>query len=167
MNVSLHAESQTLAFCKALYETIIKSSESVCLVLLYGNLGMGKTTLTRGVLNAAGYNGPVKSPTYTLVETYDLAGIQVNHFDLYRLGDPEELEFMGIRDYFSPDSTCVDKLLCIVEWPERAAHIFPPATFEVRLDVQGEGRSALITANPRFQQLLQSNLSATDLINNR
>ena len=113
--IELQDEAATIAFGEILSKKLIKNLPSGGLVFLHGDLGAGKTTLTRGIIRGLGYQGAVKSPTYTLVEHYPNEYLQICHFDLYRMGHPEELEFIGARD------DLVDGNLCLIEWPERAA----------------------------------------------
>ena len=125
-------------------------SKGDAVIYLVGNLGAGKTTLSRGILHTMGHKGAVKSPTYTLVEPYTVNGQQVYHFDLYRLADPEELEFIGGRDYFEEQS------LCLIEWPCKGEGALPAADLEVQLEYNLPGRKAVITAGTeRGKDMLQ------------
>ena len=103
-------------------------------VYLHGDLGAGKTTLVRGALRALGYEGAVRSPTYTLLERYELDGLVIVHFDLYRLADPEELHALGLRELLE------EAAMLFFEWPERGEGLLPPATLTLRFDLEGEGR---------------------------
>ena len=122
---------------------LFKSMPSKSLIFLYGDLGAGKTTLVRGFLRAAGYNGAVKSPTYTLVEEYTIGRRKIFHFDLYRVADPEELEWIGIRDYFDQDS------VCFIEWPDKGKGFLFVFDRVVTLITQGLGRLLNMEYSPK------------------
>lgn len=111
-----------------------------CKLFLQGELGAGKTTLIRGFLCGLGYQGIVKSPTYTLVEPYQLNDLEIFHFDLYRLNDPEELESIGVRDYFSGSGTC------LVEWPEKGAALLGKPDIFIQIQYQDDQRKVLLQA---------------------
>jgi tRNA threonylcarbamoyladenosine biosynthesis protein TsaE len=130
-------------------------AQAGAIVYLKGTLGMGKTTLSQAVVKACGWPGRVKSPTYTLLEPYECEGLTVVHFDLYRLADPEELEFMGLRDYLLPDTAW------LVEWPERGAGVLPPADVVIHFDESsdspvGSGRKLLFESTTgKGQQIVE------------
>lgn len=150
LQLMLADESATVAFGGAIASAIKSLGQGISLYL-DGELGTGKTTLSRGIVTGLGHQGKVKSPTYTLVEPYELAKWHVYHFDLYRLSDPEELEFMGIRDYFSPQA------VCIVEWPERGDGMLPEADLLVELVyVEQQRQITLISRTDKGASILQS-----------
>ena len=108
------------------------------LVFVRGNLGAGKTTLIRGILQGMGHAGSVPSPTYTLLEPYDIHGRQVVHMDLYRLKDMDELENLGVRDFIGIS-------LCFIEWPERAERLLPKPDWEIDISHQDDARQVCLT----------------------
>lgn len=116
-------------------------------ITLQGPLGAGKTTWCRGLLRALGYSGGVKSPTYTLVESYSLEQVglssRLHHFDLYRLADPDELEYIGGRDYF--DGTAI----CVIEWPEHGSGAIPPADVQISIEYQQKDHGRRLTMTSR------------------
>lgn len=120
----------------------LKASTMPAIVYLHGDLGAGKTTLVRGALHELGHRGLVKSPTFTLVETYSLPPYEIYHFDLYRISDPEELDYIGIREFSTEQS------LCFIEWPELGKSMVPKPTLEINIEYHAQGRMVnVITPN--------------------
>ncbi len=133
----LENEEATLA----LGGQLAKSLAPGMLITLQGSLGAGKTTMARGILRGLDFEGRVKSPTYSLVELYELSRLDLYHFDFYRFEDPHELIDSGLQDAFN------DTNVCIVEWPERAGELLPVADLEVALSMTDGGRTAVVTAH--------------------
>ena len=147
----LAADEDAMVACGARLAAAARPS---LVIFLDGELGMGKTTLSRGFIRALGHAGAVKSPTYTLVEPYQLGGQQLYHFDLYRLGDPGELEFMGIRDYFG------DGAICLVEWPQRGEGALPRADIRIKIEREGCGRRLLLRADTDLGKTVLAQMQA-------
>lgn len=134
---------------EAIAAKLARHATADLIIYLRGPLGAGKTTFARGFLRGLGYKGVVKSPTYTLVEPYGFDSMMCYHFDLYRLADPEELEFTGARDYFNSAS------ICLIEWPEKAEDYLAAADIDCRLEHHSPGRKMMLTAcSAKGEQLL-------------
>jgi tRNA threonylcarbamoyladenosine biosynthesis protein TsaE len=138
------ADEDAMAHLGGLLARALRGGEYIA---LRGPLGAGKTTLARALLRASGHVGPVRSPTFTLVEPYSLAAFQLLHLDLYRLGDAEELEMLGVRERFGD-------AVVLIEWPERGAGWLPPPDLELLLDFADEGRTLVARAAPAGAHLL-------------
>jgi tRNA threonylcarbamoyladenosine biosynthesis protein TsaE len=136
LNLQLPDEAATLALGAALAAAL----EPGLSIHLRGELGAGKTTLVRGVLRALGHPGPVKSPTYTLVELYEVSRLVLHHFDFYRFHDPREWSDAGFRESFN------GRNVSLIEWPEKAGGLLPPADVEIHLASSGDARSASLRA---------------------
>lgn len=125
---------------EALGAELAATLQTPAVVYLHGELGTGKTTLVRGALRALGHQGSVKSPTFTLVESYKFKQGDVHHFDLYRISDPEELECIGMREYFQEDA------ICFIEWPDKGRAGIPAATLEIHIQHHGDDREVEISS---------------------
>ena len=130
-------ENATVAMGKKLSQAINESA----VIFLLGDLGAGKTTLTRGVMQGFGHTGNVKSPTYTLVELYDLTTHRVAHFDLYRINKPQDLEGFGLRDYLDGET------ICLFEWPEKGVGFLPQPKVRITLNHAGSNRIVQISSS--------------------
>jgi tRNA threonylcarbamoyladenosine biosynthesis protein TsaE len=146
---TLSNEAATLAFGRK----IAQYAEELSVIFLNGDLGVGKTTLVRGLLKGLNYDGFVKSPSYTLVEPYfNTQKKPVYHFDLYRIHDPEELEYIGLRDYLKSAN------LCVFEWPEHGGKELPAPDLLIRLSWNGEGRLATLDSQTEYGHYVLSQL---------
>ena len=137
LKVELPDERATLALGAVLATTL----EPGLTIYLRGELGAGKTTVIRGLLRALGHQGPVRSPTYTLVEVYAVSRLDLHHFDFYRFHDSREWIDAGFRESFN------GRIVSLIEWPERAGGRLPPADVEIALELHGTGRSAVLTSS--------------------
>ena len=133
----LENEDQTLRLARCFASSFKESGLVYARIFLSGDLGAGKTTFSRGFIQSFGHSGNVKSPTYTLIESYQLPEITIHHLDLYRLGDPEELEYLGI------DDICQDEGICLIEWPERGVGVLPEATLNLEMKHLEHGREMI------------------------
>ncbi len=136
LTINLPDEESTSAFAARLARAINPG----LVIYLHGDLGAGKTTLVRALLTELGYRGRVKSPTYTLLEQYEVAGKQFRHFDLYRFRDATEWEAAGFNDEFNCQN------ICLLEWPEKAAGLIPPADLEINFEILPDGRNITLYA---------------------
>lgn len=155
--ITLQNETKTLEF-SALLSTLLAPGE---VIFLEGDLGAGKTTCVRGFLRGLQFLGPVKSPTYTLVEEYDFDWGQVYHFDLYRMTSPEELEYIGLREYFTENA------IIFVEWAERGQGVLPEPDLEIIFNFEKDYRRVLLKTNTeKGQKILFALKEKTQLFGN-
>lgn len=148
--IHLPNEAATIAFATRFAHTL----QAGLVIYLHGDLGAGKTTLVRALLQALGYTGRVKSPTYTLVEQYTAAGLNLRHFDLYRFRDADEWESAGFRDEFD------GRNVCLVEWPEQASGLLPLADISLTFNILQDERELSIHAYTDAGQTCLNALSA-------
>lgn len=143
-SISIHLNLLDTASTEALGSALARGFHEAAhgaVLYLQGDLGTGKTTCARSLLHTLGVTGPVRSPTYTLVDTYELPGLACTHVDLYRLQSPSEVDELGLRDLAAPGG------LMLIEWPEKGGDAVPPADLSLQLEYSGESRKATVTGN--------------------
>lgn len=153
IEVLLKGEQQQVAFGARLSAAVGDKA----LVFLQGDLGAGKTTLVRGFMQARGHQGNVKSPTYTLIEPYELPGGPCYHLDLYRLGDGEELEYLGLREMLA------ERAVLLVEWPQRGAGWLPEPDILLDISHVPGGRKVRVSAQTQTGEQMLTGISTCDL----
>lgn len=147
LDLTLNSFEQTEAFAASVAKVVV----APCSIALQGDLGAGKTTFARGFLQALGHKGKVKSPTYTILEPYQIGDVCVNHFDLYRLLDPEELELIGAHEMFSGQN------INLIEWPEQGTGWLPEMDLWLKIKHLESGRQfALAAGSPQGQSMLEN-----------
>jgi len=138
----------------ALGGRLARACPAAAVIYLHGQLGAGKTTLARGFLRARGYGGAVKSPTYTLIEPYEVGDRRVYHLDLYRVEDAAELAYLGLRELYE------GKAVMLVEWPERGGTYLPPPDLVMEIEYATAGRQLLLVPHSAIGEALISALGS-------
>ena len=154
---NISSEDEMVAFGELvghiLFDRQPKNVKKATLIFFDGNLGVGKTTFCKGILHSFGYSGVVKSPTYNLVETYEFISFNCHHFDFYRLGSSEELDYIGIRDYLKVGD------ICLVEWPEQGKGFLPLPDLRFNISAKTKGREFVITSETKQGETFLTDLS--------
>jgi len=151
LEIVLNNAEETEAFAATLAAIV----STPCFIALQGDLGAGKTTFARGFLHALGHQGKVKSPTYTILEPYQIGDVIIHHFDLYRLADPEELELIGAHEMF--EGNCIN----LIEWPEQGEGWLPIMDLWLKIEYQACGRRFSLSASTERGEMFLAKAQAT------
>jgi tRNA threonylcarbamoyladenosine biosynthesis protein TsaE len=145
--IHLNSTEETEAAGGRLAQTIREQGIEALVIYLSGDLGAGKTTFARGFLRALGHAGRVPSPTYTLIEPYELAGYAVSHIDLYRLRSPGEVGALALEELGGNGT------IMLIEWPEKGGPLVPPADLKIELEIEARGRTLSLDGSPAAMDL--------------